>query len=104
MRGWIFLGVQIVGNSIISILVVKKDPELARRRATFGEGTKRWDFVMLGVFGMTFLGVLLVAALDTISGLTLKNGVEKTLMERIPELTGIKDATDHTVTEHAYYQ
>ena len=36
--------------------------------------------------------------------ITLKNGVEKTLMEQIPELSGITDATDHTVTEHAYYQ
>ena len=36
--------------------------------------------------------------------ITLKNGVEKSLLEQIPELVGIKDATDHTVTEHAYYQ
>jgi len=36
--------------------------------------------------------------------ITLKNGVEKTLLEQIPELTGIRDATDHTVTEHAYYR
>ena len=35
---------------------------------------------------------------------TLKNGVEKTLLEQIPELTGIKDSTDHTVTENAYYK
>ena len=74
VRGWIFLGVQIVGNSIISILIVKKDPELARRRATFGEGTKRWDFVMLGVFGVTFLGVLLVAAFDTGNGWSTMEG------------------------------
>lgn len=36
--------------------------------------------------------------------LTLKEGVEKTLLERIPELKGIKDVTDHTVTENAYYK
>ncbi|MEQ8484030.1 MAG: Fe-S biogenesis protein NfuA [Pseudomonadales bacterium] len=36
--------------------------------------------------------------------ITLKNGVEKTLLAQVPELTGIRDATDHTVTEHAYYQ
>ncbi len=36
--------------------------------------------------------------------ITLKHGVEKSLLEQVPELTGIKDATDHTVTEHAYYQ
>ncbi|WP_110687323.1 Fe-S biogenesis protein NfuA [Salinicola aestuarinus] len=35
--------------------------------------------------------------------LTLKEGVERTLMERIPELTGIRDVTDHTDTTNAYY-
>ena len=36
--------------------------------------------------------------------LTLKDGVEKTLMERIPDLKGVRDVTDHTVTENAYYR
>ncbi len=35
---------------------------------------------------------------------TLKHGVEKTLMDQLPELAGIRDSTDHTNTEHAYYQ
>ena len=34
----------------------------------------------------------------------LKNGVEKTLLEQVTDLAGIKDATDHTDTEHAYYR
>lgn len=36
--------------------------------------------------------------------LTLKQGVERTLLERIPELSGVRDVTDHTVKENAYYQ
>lgn len=36
--------------------------------------------------------------------LTLKQGVEKTLLEQIPELKRIQDATDHSQKEHAYYQ
>lgn len=35
--------------------------------------------------------------------ITLKNSVETTLLERIPELTAILDQTDHTMTENAYY-
>ncbi|WP_447528874.1 Fe-S biogenesis protein NfuA [Vreelandella sp. TE19] len=35
--------------------------------------------------------------------LTLKDGVEKTLVERIPELAGIRDVTDHSDTTNAYY-
>jgi len=34
---------------------------------------------------------------------TLKDGVEKTLRERIPELAGVRDVTDHTNRENAYY-
>ena len=34
--------------------------------------------------------------------MTLKHGVEKTLMEQIPELTAVRDVTDHTDTSSAY--
>jgi len=34
--------------------------------------------------------------------LTLKEGVEKTLIEKVPGLTGVKDSTDHTVTDNAF--
>lgn len=33
---------------------------------------------------------------------TLKQGVEKTLIEQIPELTAVRDITDHTDTTNAY--
>lgn len=36
--------------------------------------------------------------------ITLKQGVEKTLLDQIPELSAIKDATDHSDTENAYYR
>ncbi|MDY7024984.1 MAG: Fe-S biogenesis protein NfuA [Pseudomonadota bacterium] len=35
--------------------------------------------------------------------MTLKDGVEKTLLEKVPELQGVRDQTDHTVKENAYY-
>ncbi|HBD10685.1 MAG TPA: Fe/S biogenesis protein NfuA [Porticoccaceae bacterium] len=35
---------------------------------------------------------------------TLKEGVERTLLERIPELTGVRDVTDHSDTSQAYYK
>lgn len=34
---------------------------------------------------------------------TLKGGVEKTLLEQIPQLTAVRDTTDHSDTTHAYY-
>lgn len=35
---------------------------------------------------------------------TLKDGVEKTLLERIPELKGVRDITDHSDNSQAFYK
>lgn len=35
---------------------------------------------------------------------TLKDGVEKTLLAQIPQLTEVRDVTDHSITENAYYR
>jgi Fe/S biogenesis protein NfuA len=34
---------------------------------------------------------------------TLKHGVERTLLEQIPQLKAVRDVTDHSVRTHAYY-
>ena len=36
--------------------------------------------------------------------ITLKHGVEEALLRAIPELKAIRDVTDHSFTENAYYQ
>lgn len=35
---------------------------------------------------------------------TLKDGVEKTLLEQLPELSAVRDITDHSNQENAYYR
>ena len=35
---------------------------------------------------------------------TLKDGVEKTLLEQVPQLKEVRDVTDHSNKENAYYQ
>lgn len=35
---------------------------------------------------------------------TLRQGVERTLLERLPELKGVRDITDHSIRTHAYYK
>ena len=35
---------------------------------------------------------------------TLKEGVEKTLLQKIPELKGVRDITDHSDTSQAFYK
>ena len=34
---------------------------------------------------------------------TLKDGVERTLLDQLPQLKGVRDVTDHSITENAYY-
>ena len=36
--------------------------------------------------------------------ITLKQSVESSLLAQIPELTEVRDTTDHTITENAYYR
>lgn len=40
------------------------------------------------------------SAVDT----TLKQGVERALIEQIPEITEVRDTTDHSITDNAYYR
>lgn len=35
---------------------------------------------------------------------TLKDGVERTLLEQLPQLKAVRDVTDHTQDENAYYR
>ena len=36
--------------------------------------------------------------------ITLKDGIEKTLLEQIPELTSVMDSTDHSIDDNAFYK
>ena len=36
--------------------------------------------------------------------MTLKEGVEKSLMQGIPELKGVSDVTDHSSRENAFFK
>ncbi len=36
--------------------------------------------------------------------ITLKDGIEKTLIEQIPEVKAVKDLTDHSIDDNAYYK
>ena len=36
--------------------------------------------------------------------MTLKDGVESTLVAKVPEVTSVRDVTDHTQTDNAYFK
>ncbi len=63
-RGWVFIGLLIFGQTLSTLYIGRKDPELLRRRAEIGQGTKTWDLVLLALFGLTYLAILVVAVFD----------------------------------------
>ncbi|MHC4118834.1 MAG: methyltransferase family protein [Planctomycetota bacterium] len=64
IRGWAYIGLLTLGQSISCLYVWRRDPEVLRRRGKIGQGTKTWDKIILGLFGTSFLAVLIVSALD----------------------------------------
>jgi len=62
--GWAYLGLLVFGHGVSTFWVWRHRPEVLRRRASIGAGTKRWDVAWLAVFGLLFLALLLVAAWD----------------------------------------
>ena len=64
IRGWAYIGLFTCGQSLSSLYIWRRDPEVMRRRGKIGEGTKTWDKVVLGLFGTAYLAVIVIAALD----------------------------------------
>ncbi len=66
--GWVYVALLTVGQTVSAIIVKRRDPELLSRRGEYGEGTKGWDKAVLPVFALTYLAVMVVAALDADRG------------------------------------
>lgn len=75
-------------------LVTEINPQLAAHNGEVSL-VKMEDSVAVLKFGGGCQGC---SAVD----ITLKQGVEKTLMEKVPGLAGVKDMTDHSDTTNAY--
>jgi protein-S-isoprenylcysteine O-methyltransferase Ste14 len=58
------MGLLAFTQTVNSVLVGRKNPELLKRRGSFGEGTPGWDRVCLGIFGGAFGVMFIVAAFD----------------------------------------
>jgi hypothetical protein len=66
--GWIYLGIIAATLAINVACVLRWNPELIRRRARLGKGTKTWDVVWLLLFGPAVIAVYVVAVQDLRSG------------------------------------
>ena len=62
--GWSFLGILAFGHGLSTWWVWRKQPEVLRRRAVLGSGTKPWDLAWLAGFAGIVVALLLVAAAE----------------------------------------
>jgi len=63
-EGWAFIGIGTLGQGISALCVRFKNPGLLSKRGEMGKGTKAWDKFVLGAFGVAYLAILTVGALD----------------------------------------
>lgn len=72
--GWSYVGLATVGETARTLYLWRKSPGLLVRRGRIGAGTKAWDKVVLGLFGLAYLGILAVAAADERHGWSAMSG------------------------------
>jgi protein-S-isoprenylcysteine O-methyltransferase Ste14 len=63
-KGWLFILVCVTLGVLASLYVWQVNPEVLAARVNPHEGTKGWDKVLLGLFFLTGLATIPVAALD----------------------------------------
>jgi len=62
--GWVYVGLLAGGHAASMLVTWRVHPELIRRRAHVGRGTKRWDIVIMTALGVSYVATLVVGALD----------------------------------------
>jgi protein-S-isoprenylcysteine O-methyltransferase Ste14 len=63
-RGWLFIAVFILLEILVVLYVWRTNPELLDARSRLHKGTKRWDKMVMCLFGPSIMAIFLVAALD----------------------------------------
>ena len=66
--GWIYVGIVVATLVINLACLLRWNPELIRRRARLGRGTKAWDAVWLLLFAPAVIAVYVVAVQDLRTG------------------------------------
>ncbi|MCP4333229.1 MAG: isoprenylcysteine carboxylmethyltransferase family protein [Gammaproteobacteria bacterium] len=65
-RGWLYIVVVTVNLLALLFYVQRVNPGLIEQRQHIGEGTKRWDNVLMAIFAPLFLSIYVVAGFDVI--------------------------------------
>lgn len=65
LEGWGFILLMVCGQTIHTLYLRRKNPELIKRRSRIGENTKKWDKVWLTFFAILYMVIVFVGALDS---------------------------------------
>ncbi len=63
-QGWLYLSLSVAGVGTLATYIFVHDRELFYRRAQYGEGTQRFEFFLLPLFGAGYFAIPVVAAAD----------------------------------------
>jgi protein-S-isoprenylcysteine O-methyltransferase Ste14 len=72
--GWIYVGIFAATWAINLACLLRWNPELIRRRARLGKGTKTWDKVWLVLFTLVVIAIYVVALLEARDGVSSAPG------------------------------
>ena len=64
LEGWGFLILMVCGQTVHTLYLRRKNPELIKRRSIIGENTKKWDKIWLTFFAILYMVIVFVGALD----------------------------------------
>lgn len=62
--GWVFQVTHIVAWLIMTVVLIRRNPELLNRRGRRQANDKNWDFVLVSIYGITWILMLVAGALD----------------------------------------
>lgn len=62
--GWVFHIVHWLAWLMMTVVLIRSNPELLNRRGRRQANDKLWDFIMVSIYGITWILMLLLAAFD----------------------------------------
>lgn len=68
--GWVFTVVHTLAWAMMTVVLILKNPELLNARGKVRAGAKQWDMIILTIYGLDWIAMLIVGALDVRYGWT----------------------------------
>jgi protein-S-isoprenylcysteine O-methyltransferase Ste14 len=69
--GWVFNTVHFLAWLMMTVVLIRYNPELLNARGTRRKDGKRWDYIILGIYGVDWILLILLGGLDVRYGWTV---------------------------------